>query len=395
MSAAEATAELPLQGPWGTLRGTVRALLVPLLSLVAALAIGGLIIIFSDPQALNAWGYFFSYPWDALRLSWDAVYNAYLALLRGSVLSADAWSETLVQMTPLVFTGLSVALGFRAGLFNIGGDGQVLAGSLMSVLVGFSLPGLPIGIHLPLALLAGALGGAVWGFIPGLLKARTGAHEVISTIMLNYVGLFLVAYLLLTDLYQRPGRSDPISKLVAPTARLPQVGTYRVNLGIVLALAAAALIWWLLRRTTLGFSIKAVGANPSAAAYAGIDVRHSWMWVMAACGALAGLGGTVNILGVQHTLFPGFTNYGFDAIALALLGRSNPLGVVLAALLFGVMRAGATGMQATTSTPVDIITIIQALIIVFMAAPALVRAIFRVKETRTFSSQMFTKGWSV
>lgn len=400
MSSDTATVERerpPTEAAPGVTRGSlVQLVLVPLLSLVGALVIGGLVIVFTDPEALRAWASFFRNPGAAVALSWDLVSEAYTALFRSSLGSSTAISETIVNATPLIFAGLSVALAFRAGLFNIGAEGQLLAGAMLASFVGFKFDGLPGIIHLPLALLAGFAGGALWGFVPGFLKARTGAHEVITTIMLNFVALNLVTYLLKTETYLRSGRTDPISKPVAESARLPTLfSDLRVHLGIVLALLAAYAVWWLLFRSTIGFEFRAVGANPAAAAYAGMSVGGTYVLAMSLAGGLAGLAGTTQLLGIQYSVFPGFSaGYGFDAIALALLGRAHPFGVVLAALLFGVLRAGAGGMQAATTVPVDIIVVIQALVIVFMAAPRLVREIFRIRADPTAETDAFTKSWA-
>jgi ABC-type uncharacterized transport system permease subunit len=229
-----------------------------------------------------------------------------------------------------------------------------------------------------------------------VLKARTGAHEVITTIMLNYVSYYLLDYALRSDAFLRPGRADPISKPVAESARLPELsfGDLKVHAGIILALLAAWGVWWLLGRSTVGFRMRAVGANPAAARYAGMSVGATYILVMFLAGGLAGLAGATNIMGrPQFSLTGGYYNFlGFDGIAVALLGRANPVGVVGAALLFGILRAGSTGMQAETSTPVDIIVVIQALIIMFVAAPTLVRAIYRVRAGRT-AEPAFTTNW--
>jgi ABC-type uncharacterized transport system permease subunit len=369
--------------------------LVPLLSLVGALIIGGLVIIFSDPETLRTWASFGRNPGAALSDSWNLVWDSYSALFESSLGSSNAISETLVNATPLLLVGLSVALAFKAGLFNIGGEGQLLIGAMFAAYAGFTFD-LPAVIHLPVAVIAGFLGGALWGAIPGILKARTGAHEVISTIMLNFVALRLVDWLLKTDVFIRTGRTDPISKPVEESAQLPTFFEgMRIHAGIIIALLAAYAVWWLLFRSTIGFEFRAVGSNPAAAAYAGMSVGGTYILAMVLAGGLAGLGGTVQLLGVQASVFPGFSSgYGFDAIALALLGRSNPLGVVLAALLFGILKAGANGMQAATSAPVDIIVVIQALIIMFMAAPRLVREIFRIRGERVADTDVFTKSWA-
>lgn len=370
-----------------------RAAVVPVLALLSALVVGAVVIALSDADALRAWSSFVANPGNALSTSWEVVSDAYAALFDSSLGSWRALSETLLEATPLILTGLSVAFAFRGGLFNIGGDGQFLVGAMASVYVGFSLD-LPVVLHLPLALVAGVASGAVWGGIAGVLKARTGAHEVITTIMLNFVALRLVDYALSTDVFRRPDRNDPISKNVLESARLPRFDDdLRVHTGLLLALAVAYGIWWLLFRSTTGFRVRAVGASPSAARYAGMAVGGTWILTMLIAGGLAGLAGATTVLGVRHRLTGGFSNLGFDAIALALLGRSHPAGVVGAALLFGVLRAGATGMQAQTSTPVDIIVVIQALVIVFVAAPSLIRSIYRIRKPGAAGPVSFSQSW--
>jgi ABC-type uncharacterized transport system permease subunit len=377
------------------LKAAGNALLIPFLALVTALAIGGLVIIFTTPDVLNEWNSFFADPIGALQASWDVVYAAYHALWESSLGSAHALGRTLTEATPLALTGLSVALAFRAGLFNIGAAGQLVIGATCAGWVGFTWD-LPAPIHLPLAILAGFAGGAAWGSIAGVLKARTGAHEVITTIMLNYISYNLLNYALRSDAFQPAGRDDLISKAVQDTARLPNysIGELTLNAGLFLAIAAAVIVWWLLERSTVGFRLKAVGANPFASRYAGMSVGAMYVLAMLLAGGLAGLGGTVNILGRPSFSLTGqyYFFLGFDGIAVALLARANPIGVLGAAFLFGVLRSGSTGMQAATSTPVDIITVIQALIILFVAAPALVRAIYRIKAGRG-TGATFTTSW--
>jgi general nucleoside transport system permease protein len=239
------------------------------------------------------------------------------------------------------------------------------------------------------------VGGALWGIIPGFLKARMGANEVITTLMLNFVALNLIAYVLTTPLWQRPGRFDPISKLMAPSAQLPHLSGYRVHIGIILALLAAYGVWWLLFRSTFGFELRAVGTNASAAAYAGMSVGRTYLLVTAIAGGLAGIAGTVNLLGVLFTSTSTDSGtYGFDAITVALLGRMSPVGVVLAALLLGGLRAGSIGMQAATSVDSDVVLIIQAIIIAFMMSPFLVREIYRIRASSNEPIETFSKGWS-
>ncbi len=379
-----------------TLAAVARELRVPALALVTALLVGAVVIVFSDPTTLDAWSTFFADPGGALRASWDIVGDSYRALFDTSLGSRRALSRTLAESAPLMFAGLSVALAFRAGLFNIGAGGQLMMGATVAGYIGFTFD-LPAAIHLPLALLGGIAGGAAWGGIAGFLKARTGAHEVITTIMLNFVALRLLDYALSTEPFLREGQNNPISPPVAESARLPEleVADVTVGAGLLLALLAAAGVWWLLNRSTVGFRLRAVGANPDAARYAGMKVGATYLLAMSLAGALAGLAGTVNVLGrPSFSLTGGFYLFiGFDAIALALLGRAHPGGVVAASLLFGVLRAGSTGMQAQTSTPIDIIVVIQALIIMFVAAPALIRAIYRVRARPLDEEQRFSAGW--
>jgi ABC-type uncharacterized transport system permease subunit len=373
-----------------------RQLVVPLLSLFTALVIGALVIILSDPDFIAKIG---SDPGAAFAAGLGSVGGAYGGLLAGSVgnpfVDIGPVTETLLRATPLIFAGLAVALGFRAGLFNIGAEGQIYIGALFATAVGISWPDLPLLIHLPLAVLAGFIGGAVWGFVPGILKARTGAHEVITTIMLNYVSYLIVDLALRQTFYQLPERDDPVSKFILPSATLPRLfADERLHWGLILALLAAVAVWWLLFRSTKGFEFRAVGLNPSAARYAGMNISRTVVLTMMISGGLAGLAGASEILGTNLRLTPGFSpHWGFDAIAIALLGASRPVGVVFSAILFGALRAGATPMQAQTGIPVDLVVVIQGLVIMFIAAPALVRGIYRIKVARSTGTEVFSKGW--
>jgi simple sugar transport system permease protein len=381
------------------------------LSVFTALVFGALVIVLSDAALIALWT---SDPIAAFGQSLAAVGEAYAALFGGALGNPrtylDAFasgdinqvirafnpiSESLLAATPLIFTGLAVALGFRSGLFNIGAEGQLHLGAMFAGWIGFAIIGLPWYLHLPLAVLAGFLGGALWGFIPGFLKARTGAHEVIVTIMLNYVSYRLLDWILRQPFYQRPGRNDPISSPMEPTAVLPPIiEGLRVHWGFVLALLAAGFVWWLLFRTTIGFEFRAVGLNASAARYAGMSITRTLILTMAICGGLAGLAGATEVLGVSKVVSPGISpGYGFDGIAVALLGGSSPLGVVLAALLFGVLRAGATPMQSATGIPIDLVVVIQALVVMFVAAPRLIREIYRIRVPETTGTEILAQGW--
>lgn len=354
---------------------------VTVAAFVLAFLCGAILMVVSDPSITGKFAYFFARPGDALGASWHKVAHAYAALFTGAFGGLAAITETTAQAAPLIFAGLGVGLGFRAGLFNIGAQGQAVAGSILAAWVGFNFHGLPMVLHLPLAILAGLAGGALWGFIPGILKARAGAHEVIVTIMMNYIATGILGWLLTTTAFQRPGRTDPISPVVDWNATLPRLEGTRLHLGFVLALLAAVLVWWLLERTRLGFTIRAVGANPHASATAGMSVPSTTTTTMAISGALAGMAGVMAALGpsIEGTPTPltaGLVgSVGFDAITVALLGRSRPLGTVLAGLLFGAMHAGGLAMQSMAQTPLDLTNVLQALIVMFVAAPMLVRTL--------------------
>jgi ABC-type uncharacterized transport system permease subunit len=336
--------------------------IVPLLAVLFALIIGGVIMLFTGVNLAT-------------------VGHAYVSLFTGSAGSLYAVSETLTAAAPLILAGLGVALAFRAGLFNIGAEGQLLLGGLAAVVVGFSFSGLPPILHVTLALVAGALVGASWAAIAGWLKAATGAHEVITTIMLNFVAMLLTNYLLRNPPVQRVGRTDPISKNILPSAQLPPLLSWvdpslRLHAGIFLALAAVAFVYWLLYRTTIGFEFRAAGLNPDAARYAGMRSGAIVVAVMAISGALCGLAGANQVLGVLDRATPNFSSgIGFDAIAVALLGRSHPIGVAFAGLLFGALDAGGRQMQADAGVSLDLISVVQALVIIFIAAPLLMRRI--------------------
>ncbi|WP_412740895.1 ABC transporter permease [Krasilnikovia sp. MM14-A1259] len=385
---------------------------VTVLSIFLALVIGAVLIIVSDPDVMASFGYFTARPADALQGSWDLVSNAYADLFKGAIVDPAAvsaaidgtgtWqqvfapiSETLTYAAPLIFTGLSVALAFRGGLFNIGGQGQAIMGTICAAVAGFTFQ-LPVVLNLIVALLAGLLGGALWGFIPGILKARTGAHEVIVTIMLNYTAALFLTWLILQDGVQDPNRSDAISKTVPPSGQLPALGgELRVHLGVLLGVLVTAGVAWLLNRSAFGFELRAVGANPAAAKTAGISVGKTYTLLMAVAGALAGLGGATQVLGTAHALTPAVAgNIGFDGLLVALLGRNKPWGTLMAAFLFGALRAGGNRMQSFTGISLELVTVLQALIVIFIAAPALVKAIFHLRAARSARlGTSMAKGW--
>ncbi|MFN2227232.1 MAG: ABC transporter permease, partial [Anaerolineae bacterium] len=305
-------------------------------------------------------------------------------------------SDSLVQSVPYIFAGLAVALGFRAGLFNIGAEGQIGIGWLAAVVAGFSFSGLPAAIHLPLAILAGAAAAGIWAGIAGLLKARTGAHEVITTIMMNYITFRLSEWLLCGPLEFTQGTCR--TQEIAESAYLPRFLEHPVTVhwGFILALVAAAATGWFLFRTTWGFELRTVGANPSAARYGGMKVGLTYTVAMFLSGCLAGLAGVSQGLGITHNIALGFqAGYGFDSIALALLGKSHPAGVVGASILFGMLRAGAARMQSVAGVPTEIVQIVQSLVIVFIAAPAIIRSLYRLRQARREEAEaaVFSRGW--
>jgi simple sugar transport system permease protein len=369
-----------------------RALLVPTLALVLALAVGAIIIMLTD---VDAWQMMGENPRAAIRDMVSGVWDAYRALFLGAFGSVRAISETLFTATPLILAGLAVAVGFRAGLFNIGARGQMFMGGLSALWVGLHVE-LPAVVHIPLAIVAAIVGGGIWGGIAGLLKARTGAHEVITTIMLNFVAAYFTLYILKTPLFQEEGSNLPQSAPIPESARLPTLfgAEYRVNIGLLIALAAVFLVYWLLFKSTLGFEFRAAGFSPSASTYAGMKISLLYTLVMFISGALAGTAGATMTLGLPpYTVFSNFPGtIGFDAIALALLGRSHPFGVLWSGLLFGALIAGGRAMQAAEGVTVDLVVVMQALIIVFIAAPELVRTVFRLKPSQAEPTQL-TKGW--
>jgi len=385
--------------------------LIPILAVVSGLIVGALIIAFTSEEVYAAWA---RSPIQGVVAGLRIVGAAYGALFAGSIgdpgriigalqggdpldirRAFNPFLESLVASTPYIFGGLAVALGFRSGLFNIGAEGQIFVGAICAAFVGYSIIGLPAIVHLPLALAAGALGGAAWGFIPGWLKAKTGGHEVINTIMLNYIA-FRLSDWLLSGPMKRPDSFNPVSPTIQESAALPRFFEYpiRFHAGFFIALAAAWLVYWLLFRTTIGFNLRTVGSNPNAARYAGINIVGNIVLAMSLSGALAGLAGANEVLGVNLNLAMAFSSgYGFDSIALALLGKSHPAGVVLAALLFGTLRNGATRMMVVSSIPIDIISVLQALILAFIAAPAIIRTIYRLRAPAEAVEGVFVRGW--
>ena len=331
----------------------------------------------------------------ALNWDWVKVAATYGGLLDGALFKQFAFANTLVAAIPLMFTGLALALGFRTGVFNIGASGQFLLGATCAVFVGYAIP-LPPLIHPLAALIAGALGGGLWGAIPGFLKARFGSHEVINTIMLNYLAFFLQDWLVKNPM-KDPSPSVVRTPEILPTAFLPRFYD-RLHVGLAIALLAAVFVWWLLNKTVLGFELRTVGSNPEAARYAGMKLGRLTVLSMALSGALAGLGGAVQILGVDRAMQVLYSSdYGFDAIPVALLGQNQPVGVILSAILFGALRNGSDLMQLRSGGAVskEVIFIVQAVILLFIAAPALVRWLYRLRlpQSEIEKEGALTRGW--
>lgn len=409
--------EPPKQEATSKKTGWLSEAIVPLLAILTAVLIGAVIILISAPPEKGN--------------PFIVTINAFKGLFVGafgdwtnpSTIPA-ALSGTLVESTPYILAGLAVALGFKAGLFNIGAEGQLLMGAIAAAAVGVWLPkwlgvsSLPAIIHLPLTLLAGMAAGGLWGAIPGYLRAKTGAHEVINTIMLNYIALRILDYLIVNGPMRAQGASLQRTPFVQASAALPKFiaierdpsltegqryapiisttnSTWDLSLhvGFVLAILAVIFIWWLLNRTPKGFEIKTVGMNPKAAKYAGMSITGTVVLSMALSGALAGLAGTGQVLGLDRNLKSVFSGgLGFDSIAIALLAKSNPIAIIPAAIFWGALRQGAGLMQINSGISINLVNIIQALVIMFIAADQIVRWLYRVKKSGS-GKMVFSGGW--
>ncbi|MEO8851167.1 MAG: ABC transporter permease [Allobranchiibius sp.] len=378
------------------------------LAIFAAVVLGSLLIVVSDQATRDSAKYFTAAPLDTFSAAWQAVSGAYAAIFKGSILNPSTLSsgslttilgpisETIVSATPLILAGLSVTLAFRAGLFNIGAQGQILVAAIFAGYVGFAWD-LPVVLHVLVAVLAGVIGGALWAGLAGVLKAKTGAHEVITTIMLNYVALRLIEFLLGVRGFQAPPYGQAISPTVDASSMYPHLlgNTLRANCAFLVAIAAAAGVGWLLKSSTFGFRIRAVGANQDAARTAGISISRVYIGVMLLVGGLAGLAGGAQVLGTSPQVTADIdAGIGFDAITVALLGRGSAMGTFWAGMLFGALRAGSVQLLASTSTPPDLVQVLQALIVLFIAAPGLVRLIFRLKGDGGGGTAVAAKGWN-
>jgi simple sugar transport system permease protein len=374
-----------------------------LLAFISAFFIGGVVIALTDSEVMAK----IKTPGAFITSFAAKIGNSYLAIFQGSIYDVNLargesflkgfypLSDTVVNATPLILAGLAVSLAFKSGLFNIGAQGQFIFGAIAASYVGFKYEFSPV-IHVSLALIAGIIAAGIYGGFVGFLKAKTGAHEVIVTIMLNYIASFFLLWILKTKTFLRPGNINPLAPDVKPSAELPKLlgKDLRVNLGIIIALAVAIFVWWLLNKSTLGFKFRAVGASASAAKTAGISTSFVTFSTMFICGALAGLGGAVQVLGTNHALGTDVGgSYGFDAITVALLGRASVVGTVLAAFLFGALQTSGLNLLSVTGTPLEIVQVIQALIVLFIATPGLIKYIFRVKNEISDKS-ITAKGWN-
>jgi simple sugar transport system permease protein len=389
-----------------------QVLLMPVLAIFSGLVLGGVFVAATSEDVYAAFGQSIG---SGLAESWRVAASSYSALFLGSIGdpgrmvaalgSGDALeirrafypiTESLITSVPYIFAGLGVALGFRAGLFNIGAEGQLFIGAICAAYVGYSITGLPAVLHVSLALLAGAAGGALWGFIPGWLKAKTGGHEVINTMMMNYVAFRLTDWLLRGPMRRPDSGGMPITPFIQESAELPRFlgDPIRFHPGFFVALGVAYLVYFFMFKTTWGMELRMVGANPYAARYAGMNIVRNTILALSLSGALTALAGANEVLGINHNMAMGLSSgYGFDSIALALLGKSHPLGVVLASLLFGTLRNGAIQMQLQANIPIDIISVVQAMILAFIAAPAIIRTIYRLKAPAAGEEEVLVRGW--
>jgi len=343
----------------GSLLGRIwRGIRLPLISVVLALLLGAVVLAVSGANPITA----------------------YVALFEGSFGSLGALGRTLEKATPLLFSGLAISFAFKAGLFNIGAQGQLLIGAIVAAGIGFGVDGLPAAIHIPLALLGGAIAGGVFGAVPGVLKVTTGANEVITTIMLNYIAINITDFLA-DGIWKDTSAGNVVARTpkILPSAEIPRIAG--LPLGFVLAVLVAVLVWWILNKTTLGFEVRTAGMNQHAAKYAGIKVAATIVLTMVISGILAGIGGAVETQGVVGRFQPGFNvGLGFDGITVALLGKTSPVGNIFAALLIGAMKAGSSQMQFDAGVAAEITSVIQALMLFFIAADMIVRWLIRSRD---------------
>ncbi len=394
--------------------------LVLLLALFVGLTIGAIMIIVTTPTLVHSWATFFSHPGKTISENFNTVWYAYELIFQGSLFNFHAMrvlidhpdkanlanalgpiSLTLQDATPLIVAGLGLAIGFRSNIFDIGGQGQVIAGGLIAGLIGFSMNLTPI-FQVSFELVGAVLAGALLASLAGVLKAYTGAHEVIVTMMSNYIMVLFMGYLLITNLFARPGVKDGASKAVTPSGQLPFFFSHLssgllVNVGFLVALAMVFVVQWFFNRSKTGFELLMVGQNGEAARTAGINSKRTTIIILCLAGGLCGLAGMLELTGVDHFLTPNFGgSYGFDAITVALLGRNRPWGVFFGAIFFGAMYAGGEAMQAFTPTNIQysLAQVIQAVVVFCVATPALIVEIFRLTDNGRFRSSGASGGWT-
>lgn len=356
----------------------LRPLVIPILSILTAFLIGALVIIFTAENPL---------------VGLEKVAKGYGGIFDGAVLRSNGRLNTLVAMTPLILTGLAVALPFRAGLFNIGAEGQFVMGALFGTLVGVYIP-MPHIIHPIAVMLAGFTGGMIWGFIPGLLKAWLGSHEVINTIMLNFIASFFVDWMVRGPI-KDPNPSTVQSLPLLETAHLARL-TGRLHLGFFVAILMAILAYYFLFKTTWGFSLRTTGQNPNAAEYAGIRPKWQYILAMMLGGGMAGLAGILEVEGVvSRVLSESFASgYGFDGIAVSLLAANNPIAVIPGAFIFAVLRIGGDYLQIRAGLSIHVVSILRALILLFVSAPTIIRYIYRIRAKGDVEeTSVLTRGW--
>ncbi|HUY42997.1 MAG TPA: ABC transporter permease [Acidimicrobiales bacterium] len=395
--------------------------LLTMLAITLGLVIGSFVIIVTTAPVLDAWrNLFHSWggPGHAVKTTFDYVGAAYRDMFTGAVIDPNSlwhsistgqdWtstltpiSETLTYATPLTIASIGVGITFQTGLFNIGANGQAIIGGIAGVAVGSSLH-LPTIILVPITLLAGVLGGVLTGALPGFLKSFTGAHEVIVTLMFNYVANLILLFTLLSTPLQQPGQGNDISRNLLPSALLsPLFGTasgLRVNWGVFIAAGVVVVAWWFLERSSLGFEFRVSGANPYAARVSGINPKKITILAFLISGGLAGLAGITEVAGTTHFIDGGFlvgsAGIGFTAITVSLLGRNRPVGIMWGALLFAALGVGGRSMQASTGIPLDLATVIQYSIVLFIATPVMVQEIFRIRSRATSGLQLASQGWN-
>jgi general nucleoside transport system permease protein len=394
--------------------------LVLLLALFVGLTVGAFLIIVTTPTLVHSWATFFSHPGATISENFNTVWFAYEQLFQGSLFNFHAMrllidhpnkanlaaalgpiSLTLQDATPLIVAGLGLAIGFRSNIFDIGGQGQVIAGGLVAGLIGFSWHFTPF-LQVTLELVGALVAGALLASLAGVLKAYTGAHEVITTMMSNYIMVLLLGYLLITNLFARPGLKDGAGKAVTPSGQLPDFFSHLspellVNVGFLIAFAMVFVVQWFFNRSKTGFELLMVGQNGEAARTAGINAKRTTIITLCLAGALCGLAGMLELTGVDHFLSPNFGgSYGFDAITVALLGRNRPWGVFFGAIFFGAMYAGGEAMQAFTPTNIQysLALVIQAVVVFCVATPALIVEIFRLTDNGRFRSTGSAGGWT-